>query len=275
MVQHLKLMIEKLKRELYGPRSERTARLIDQMELQLEELEAQASEDEIAAEQAAASAAISAPPRRRPARKSFPEHLPRRMNAFRDRFEHHLILKASGPGVREARDWLASRWTGDGRAFFECTPAEGTKAMLHRFAAAGAAVRYRAVHAETVEDIVALDIALRRNDQDWVETLPTDIAASTVHRLYYGHFFCHVFHQDYIVARGHDPVALEHRMLALLDRRRAAYPAEHNVGHLYKGGPAQIAHFRKLDPCNCMNPGIGGASRRAGWVCEIEDKSPI
>jgi D-lactate dehydrogenase len=205
----------------------------------------------------------------------FPEHLPRRMNAFRDRFEHHLILKASGPGVREARDWLASRWTGDGRAFFECTPAEGTKAMLHRFAAAGAAVRYRAVHAETVEDIVALDIALRRNDQDWVETLPTDIAASTVHRLYYGHFFCHVFHQDYIVARGHDPVALEHRMLALLDRRRAAYPAEHNVGHLYKGGPAQIAHFRKLDPCNCMNPGIGGASRRAGWVCEIEDKSPI
>ena len=77
MVQHLKLMIEKLKRELYGPRSERTARLIDQMELQLEELEAQASEDEIAAEQAAASAAISATPRRRPARKPFPEHLPR------------------------------------------------------------------------------------------------------------------------------------------------------------------------------------------------------
>ncbi len=77
MVQHLKLMIEKLKRELYGPRSERTARLIDQMELQLEELEAQASEDDIAAEQAAASAAISAPPRPRPARKPFPEHLPR------------------------------------------------------------------------------------------------------------------------------------------------------------------------------------------------------
>jgi len=77
MVQHLKLMIEKLKRELYGPRSERTARLIDQMELQLEDLEAQASEDEIAAEQAAASAAISATPRRRPARKPFPEHLPR------------------------------------------------------------------------------------------------------------------------------------------------------------------------------------------------------
>ena len=71
---HLKLMIEKLRRELYGQRSERTARLIDQMELQLEELEAQASEDEIAAERAAAT---SMPIRRRPARKPFPEHLPR------------------------------------------------------------------------------------------------------------------------------------------------------------------------------------------------------
>ena len=40
---------------MFGPRSERQARLLDQMELQLEELEAAAAEDEIAAEQAAAS----------------------------------------------------------------------------------------------------------------------------------------------------------------------------------------------------------------------------
>ncbi|MFN9251032.1 MAG: D-lactate dehydrogenase [Brevundimonas sp.] len=200
----------------------------------------------------------------------FPEHLPRRMNAFRDRFEHHLILKMSGTGVREAREWLGRHWTGEGRDVFECTPAEGTKAMLHRFAAAGAAVRYRAVHHTTVEDIVALDIALRRNDPNWVETLPLDLSESLIHRLYYGHFFCHVFHQDYIVARGHDPVALEHRMLEQLDLRRAAYPAEHNVGHLYKAGPAQVAQFRKLDPCNCMNPGIGATTKKLGWRCEAQ-----
>jgi hypothetical protein len=50
----LKLLIEKLQRELYGQRSERKARLLDQLELELEELEASASEDELAAEQAAA-----------------------------------------------------------------------------------------------------------------------------------------------------------------------------------------------------------------------------
>ena len=48
------LEIAKLRRQIYGPRSERTARLLDQMELELEELEAAATEDEIAAERAAA-----------------------------------------------------------------------------------------------------------------------------------------------------------------------------------------------------------------------------
>ena len=76
-IAHLKLMIEKLKRELYGQRSERTVRLIDQMELQLEELEAKASEDEVAAEAMSRQASLPARMRRRPARKPFPTHLPR------------------------------------------------------------------------------------------------------------------------------------------------------------------------------------------------------
>ena len=45
-----KLEIAKLKRQLYGPRSARTARLLDQMELELEELQAAATEDKLAAE---------------------------------------------------------------------------------------------------------------------------------------------------------------------------------------------------------------------------------
>lgn len=196
----------------------------------------------------------------------FPEHLPERMNQYRDRFEHHLMLKMSGEGVEEARTYLARTLTGETSAFFECTSDEGSRAFLHRFAAAGAAVRYRAVHHRQVSDIVALDIALRRNDQDWMEVLPDDMRRPILKSLYYGHFFCHVFHQDYIVAKGHDPIALEHRMWRLLDQRRAAYPAEHNVGHLYKASPAQTAHFKRLDPCNCLNPGIGKTSRRAEWV---------
>jgi transposase len=75
---HLKLQIEKLKREIYGQRSERSVRLLDQMELQLEELEAAATEDELAAEKAAAKTTIVAAfSRKRSSRKPFPENLPR------------------------------------------------------------------------------------------------------------------------------------------------------------------------------------------------------
>jgi transposase len=78
LIAHLKLQIEKLNRDRFGPRSERTSRLLDQLELQLEELEASATADELAAERAAAkTTTVAAFTRKRPSRKPFPEHLPR------------------------------------------------------------------------------------------------------------------------------------------------------------------------------------------------------
>ncbi len=196
-----------------------------------------------------------------------PPHLPERMTDFRDRFEHHLLLRMEDEGIEEARAYLTERFavaTGD---YFECTPDEAAKAFLHRFAAAGAAVRYRALHADKVEGLIALDIALPRNEGNWFEVLPPDLEAAIVHKLYYGHFFCHVFHQDYVVAKGQDIAAIEHRMHALLDERGAEYPAEHNVGHVYRAKPALAGFYRRLDPGNRFNPGIGHTPKAAAWGC--------
>ena len=55
-----KLQIAKLQRQIYGQRSERSARLIDQLALEFEELAATATEDELAAEQAAAKTEMAA-----------------------------------------------------------------------------------------------------------------------------------------------------------------------------------------------------------------------
>jgi D-lactate dehydrogenase len=195
----------------------------------------------------------------------FPSHLPQRMKAYRDKYEHHLMLKMEGDGIGDARSFLQSIFPSQPGDFFECTKAEGDAAFLHRFAAAGAAIRYRTIHRREVEDIVALDVSLRRNDRDWVENLPDDVTKPIIHKLYYGHFFCHVFHQDYIVGKGHDTVGLEHRMWTLLDARGAQYPAEHNVGHLYDAKPDLVSHYKSLDPCNCFNPGIGRVSKYAHW----------
>ena len=78
LIAHLKLQIAKLRREQYGVSAERSRRLLDQMELQLEDLEADASEDGVAADEAAAKTTrVGSAERRQPARKPFPAHLPR------------------------------------------------------------------------------------------------------------------------------------------------------------------------------------------------------
>lgn len=198
--------------------------------------------------------------------KVLPDHLPKSMRQYRDRYEHHLILKMGGGGVEEARVFLKQYFSGRNGAYFECNAEESQAAMLHRFAVASAAIRYRAVHQNEVENILALDIALRRDDRDWFEKLPPEIDSKFTHKLYYGHFMCHVFHQDYIVKKGYDCMALEHEMLHLLDARGAQYPAEHNVGHLYEAKPVLKQFYRKLDPTNSFNPGIGHTSKKKNWA---------
>ncbi|NYA43457.1 D-lactate dehydrogenase [Serratia fonticola] len=202
--------------------------------------------------------------------KLAPNHLPPRMKEYRQRFEHHLLLKMAGPGIEEAQQYLQSYFAQANGDFFVCTPEEGKKAFLHRFAAAGAAVRYHAVHADQVEDILALDIALRRNDTEWFETLPPEIDNQLVHKLYYGHFMCHVFHQDYVVKKGADSHALKEQMLAILNQRGAEYPAEHNVGHLYHAKPDLQAFYQDADPTNSFNPGIGKTSKQKHWGNNIQ-----
>jgi uncharacterized membrane protein YoaK (UPF0700 family)/FAD/FMN-containing dehydrogenase len=197
--------------------------------------------------------------------KLFPKYLPKRLCDYRNRFEHHLMLKMADDGIDEARSYLSSIFPSEQGACFECTPKEGEKAFLLRFAAASAAIRYRAIHRREVSDIVALDVALPRNERSWFEHLPDSITSKLIHKLYYGHFFCHVFHQDYVVKKGFDPMEVEHEMWRILDQRHAEYPAEHNVGHLYYAKPSLVNHYRSLDPSNSFNPGIGHTSKLAHW----------
>ena len=201
----------------------------------------------------------------------FPDHLPPRLRVYRDEYEHHLIVKMSDGGIEEAERYFTALFqkANDSRSdkgievksnignFLSCSDEEASKAFLLRFAAAGAAVRYQTLNYKTVGDILALDIALRRNDDAWVERLPEHIEKHIDKSLYYGHFFCHVFHQDYILKKGSDAKKVKADMLKQLDSKGAKYPAEHNVGHLYKADDALQRFYESLDPTNTFNPGVG------------------
>ena len=193
----------------------------------------------------------------------FPQHLPKRLLEYRDRFEYYLILSMSDGGIDEARTYLEEEWGKiDGVDFFECNEEEQQAALLHRFAAAGAAIRYQNLNQKTTEEVLALDIALLGHDAEWVEELPEDITEHLDLALYYGHFMCHVFHQDYIFRKGTDTEAMKKKMLEFLDAKGAKYPAEHNVGHMYEADSTLKDFYESLDPTNTFNPGIGKTSKR-------------
>ncbi|ACU93108.1 D-lactate dehydrogenase [Capnocytophaga ochracea DSM 7271] len=198
--------------------------------------------------------------------KLMPQHLPKILWDYRNQYEHHLILKMGGKGVDEARAYLQKEFADSTKgAYIECDAKLAQAAMLLRFAVASAAIRYRSVHEDEVEDIVALDIALRRNDEDWFEKLPPELDAKILYKLYYGHFMCHVFHQDYVIKKGYNCEEIEEEMLKILDTRGAQYPAEHNVGHLYHANDDLKNFYNSLDPTNSFNPGIGKTSKKKDW----------
>ena len=188
--------------------------------------------------------------------KLMPQHLPKILWDYRNQYEHHLILKMGGKGVDEARAYLQKEFADSTKgAYIECDAKLAQAAMLLRFAVASAAIRYRSVHEDEVEDIVALDIALRRNDEDWFEKLPPELDAKILYKLYYGHFMCHVFHQDYVIKKGYNCEEIEEEMLKILD----------NVGHLYHANDDLKNFYNSLDPTNSFNPGIGKTSKKKDW----------
>lgn len=200
-----------------------------------------------------------------------PELLPRSLLEMHGKYEHLLLLKVADDGIGEAQRHLEAHFPHDAQTgWFCCDDREAKSAFLLRFSAAGAAIR-QAIVAGGADRLVALDIALPRNEPEWFEALPESLRERCEAPLYYGHFLCYVFHQDYIVKKGVHPETFKADMLAFMDSRSAEYPAEHNVGHLYKAKPALAEFYRKLDPTNSFNAGIGKLPKGRFYGCVSPD----
>ena len=197
--------------------------------------------------------------------KFWPNHLPRRMENFRDLYEHHWIIETSDKAIDESRTYFENFFKKHEGNFFECTEKEGKKAVLHRFVAGSAIGRYHAIHHKEVGPMMSIDVAFPRNEKDWFENLPAEIEDQLEIKLHYGHLFCHVFHQNYIVKKGVDAKALKNKLLKTFDKRGAEYPAEHNVGHEYSAKAVLVDFYKELDPTNVFNTGIGNTSKLKHW----------
>ena len=197
--------------------------------------------------------------------KLLPNHLPKRIENYRELFEHHWIIEMSDDGIEEARSFFKEFFNKNEGDFFECTEKEGKKAILHRFTAASAFGRYSAINEDKIGGTMSMDIAFPRNEKNWFEVLSKEIDDMFEMKLYYGHLFCHVLHQNYIIKKGVDPKKAKEKLFKTYDNRGAEYPSEHNVGHEYHAKNTLKDFYKDLDPTNTFNPGIGKTSKLKNW----------
>jgi D-lactate dehydrogenase len=195
----------------------------------------------------------------------WPNHLPKNMEEFRDLYEHHWIIEMSDDGINEAKEYFNNFFKDKKGDYFLCNENEGKKAMLHRYVSASAIGRYHNINKNKHGEMLSLDIAFPRNEKNWFEKLSPKIDELLEMKLYYGHLFCHVQHLNYIVKKGVDGEALKEKLLNTYKERGAEYPAEHNVGHEYSANPTLLKFYKKLDPTNFFNPGIGKTSKLKNW----------
>ena len=81
----------------------------------------------------------------------WPNHLPKKMEAFREQFEHHWIIEMTDEGINEAEIYFKDFFKNKKGDFFICNSHEGKKAMLHRYVSASAIGRYQALNKNNIE----------------------------------------------------------------------------------------------------------------------------
>ena len=196
----------------------------------------------------------------------FPNHLPIKIRDLGNKYQHFLILVVSDGAITQVEDILANDKKNNlDYEFIECNKNEGELLLLHRYVAGGAPKRVKIMDKENVGNIMAFDVALPRNCKNWYEIINNDVLKDMAYEFKMGHFFCMVFHWDFILKKDSDPIKVKEKMLNLFKKINAKFPAEHNVGHLYNAEIDLVKHYKNLDPTNSFNSGVGKTSKNKNY----------
>ena len=194
---------------------------------------------------------------------TLPNHMPKSFDELNKKFKHHLIFKCEKKDIKKITKIINNIFNKSYNNQKFCNSREAKKIILNRFVFAGATARFATLDKKSNSEILALDVAHRRNQEDWDEILPKEIDNKISASFHVAHFFCNVFHREYSVKKDYKNSEVKEMLLKRLQRMGAEYPAEHNVGHFYKAKKDHVDFFQKLDPTNIFNPGIGKTSKKS------------
>ena len=191
-----------------------------------------------------------------------PNQMPKVFDDLNNKFKHHLILKCDQKIFDEVLKVSKNIFNENNKNnLLICSTKESKKLTLNRFVFAGASARCANLSRNANPDLLPFDVALKRNDDNWFHDIALDAKKDVLKTLTVGHFFCLVFHREYVIKKGINNNIVKDKVLKWFDEIGAKYPAEHNVGHVYEADDNLRKFYKKLDPCNIFNPGIGKTSK--------------
>jgi D-lactate dehydrogenase len=197
----------------------------------------------------------------------FPKQLPNTLHKIGKEFDHNVIVEFGNYDddeqlerqVRRLNEFISSQPPGT-IAAHRCDSSEAQSAMDFRFVAAAA---FKTYHVGKSQLGLSLDYAMRKNDFR-IPELPKDI--NPLLRLRYIHFGCNVVHEDLVFEKGTDLDHVKKQIKHDLGHNYGiALPAEHGHGTEYAAPPETQERWKRLDPTNSLNPGIGGTSKKRNY----------
>ena len=173
-----------------------------------------------------------------------------------------MSINCSDESILDIHNLLESEKTINNRFdYFMSEGSESEDILRHRYVAGGAPSRCKMLNKDKTGEILAFDVALPRNYDLWNDVIDESIMEFMAQDFKMGHFACMVFHWDFVLKKGANKEFVKDLILKKFDSINAKYPAEHNVGHLYKADSCLSSHYKNLDPTNTLNPGIGKLSK--------------
>mmetsp|Transcript_4244 Transcript_4244/g.9804 ORF Transcript_4244/g.9804 Transcript_4244/m.9804 type:complete len:635 (+) Transcript_4244:2-1906(+) len=192
----------------------------------------------------------------------FPESLPKQLMQLGRAYDHHLIMEMTEFGGGELKrlesllqDVLAGLPEGTAQSYVCNSGFESSRVMLFRFAVQPS-IRTMAVG--TGQQGLIIDYAMPKNFDKILE-LPTDWGIEM--RCLCSHFGCNVFHESLVLHKDVDAEAVKKKLKKFIEKSGGKLPAEHGHGTEYAAPLETTQRWRRIDPRNCMNPGVGQTSQ--------------
>eukprot|EP00667_Euglena_gracilis_P005361 EG_transcript_5401 len=184
--------------------------------------------------------------------------------ALAKRYDHHLLVEMPEFGNGEIHDietrfldWVKQQPAGTVE-WHTCTPEEKGWAMVFRFVTAAAFKTY--CIGKRLEGL-SLDYSLPKNEM----AAPIIPDPKPLIRMRYSHFGCNVVHEDLAYPAGVDVHDAKFGIKKVVEHMKGKLPAEHGHGTEYTAPPDAQARWKRMDPTNTMNPGVGGLSYLRGY----------